>query len=106
MGDHTETTQIVFDPTVVSYEELLKMFWSDHDATRSSGKQYRSAIFYESETQRECIERSIADEQAKVPAVPVPAWWPPGGRPVAAPAATLVPCPVATRDAMGNADTR
>lgn len=69
MGNHTETTHIVFDPTVISFRELLVMFWGDHDATLGgSGTQYRSAIFYESESQLEAIAASIEGERAKVQA--------------------------------------
>jgi len=67
MGNHTETTHIVFDPTIISFRELLVMFWGDHDATLGgSDTQYRSAIFYESESQLEAIAASIAGERAKV----------------------------------------
>jgi peptide-methionine (S)-S-oxide reductase len=48
---HTEAVQIVFDPAVVSYEQILKLFWENHDPTQLFGQgndvgtQYRSAIY-------------------------------------------------------------
>lgn len=56
---HAEVTKIVFDPLVVSYKELLEVFWKTHDPTTlnqqgaDKGPQYRSAIFYLSEEQKE-----------------------------------------------------
>jgi peptide methionine sulfoxide reductase msrA/msrB len=65
--EHTEAVQLKFDPTVVSYEELLYLFWRMHDPTTQNrqgpdvGTQYRSAIFYHSEEQRKAAERSKED---------------------------------------------
>ncbi len=55
---HAEVTQIVFDPSVISFKELLEVFWQTHDPTTLNqqgadvGTQYRSAIFYHSESQK------------------------------------------------------
>ncbi|MGZ4595819.1 MAG: peptide-methionine (S)-S-oxide reductase MsrA [Actinomycetes bacterium] len=54
---HTEAVQVVFDPTQVSYEQLLKIFWEEHDPTQGFkqgndvGTQYRSAIYTTSDEQ-------------------------------------------------------
>jgi peptide methionine sulfoxide reductase msrA/msrB len=61
---HAEAVQILFDAKIVSYEELLSLFWKMHDPTTRNrqgpdmGTQYRSAIFYHSEEQRKAAERS------------------------------------------------
>jgi peptide-methionine (S)-S-oxide reductase len=61
---HAEVAQITFDPTVVSYDELLILFWKAHDPTTLNrqgadvGTQYRSAIFMHSDAQREAAGRS------------------------------------------------
>ena len=53
IGDHTETLQVDYDPAVISYRELLEIFWESHDPTeRYLSRQYRSAIFYHDEEQR------------------------------------------------------
>jgi methionine-S-sulfoxide reductase len=53
LGDHSEAVQIDFDPSCISYEELLDIFWKSHDPTRNSwSRQYRAAIFYHDEEQR------------------------------------------------------
>ncbi|WP_054951507.1 peptide-methionine (S)-S-oxide reductase MsrA [Numidum massiliense] len=55
---HAEVVQIVFDKAVISYDELLQLFWKNHDPTTLNrqgpdvGTQYRSAIFYHSEAQK------------------------------------------------------
>lgn len=54
---HTESVLVVFDPTVVTYDDLLRVFWESHDPTQGMGQgndigtQYRSAIFTLDETQ-------------------------------------------------------
>jgi methionine-S-sulfoxide reductase len=53
IGDHAETIQLDFDPALVSYGELLEVFWRGHDPSeRSPSGQYRAAVFYHSEEQR------------------------------------------------------
>ena len=61
---HAEAVQVKFDPKVISYEELLSLFWRLHNPTTPNrqgpdvGTQYRSAIFYHNEWQRKAAERS------------------------------------------------
>jgi len=61
---HAEVVEIEYDPTQVSYEELLRVFWENHDPTQlnrqgpDTGTQYRSAIFYHTEEQRKAAEES------------------------------------------------
>ena len=60
---HAEVLRIEFNPSVVTYEELLEVFWATHDPTTLNrqgndvGPQYRSVIFYHSEEQREKAEK-------------------------------------------------
>jgi peptide-methionine (S)-S-oxide reductase len=61
---HTEAVRVVFDPSVVSYEQLLKVFWESHDPTQGfrqgndMGTQYRSAIFTHGPAQLAAAEAS------------------------------------------------
>jgi peptide-methionine (S)-S-oxide reductase len=61
---HTEVVLVVFDPSTVSLETLLQVFWESHDPTQGMrqgndvGTQYRSAIFYEGAAQRRAAETS------------------------------------------------
>jgi peptide-methionine (S)-S-oxide reductase len=71
IGDHAETLQIDFDPTQVSYEQLLDVFWGAHDPTsRSWSRQYMAAVFTHTEEQRRLAEmtrdRRSRDLGAKV----------------------------------------
>jgi peptide-methionine (S)-S-oxide reductase len=67
LGDHTETIQIEYDPTVVSYEELLSVFWSSHNPTaRPWSRQYMSIIFYHNDEQRRLAIETRDREAAKV----------------------------------------
>jgi peptide-methionine (S)-S-oxide reductase len=61
---HAEAVQITFDPEQISFADLLEVFWLSHDPTTLNrqgadvGTQYRSAIFYHDESQRQVAERS------------------------------------------------
>jgi len=63
---HTEAVLVVFDPDVISYEQLLAVFWEGHDPTQGMrqgndiGTQYRSAIYTTDPSQVEVVERTRA----------------------------------------------
>ncbi|MCF8331764.1 MAG: peptide-methionine (S)-S-oxide reductase MsrA [Bacteroidales bacterium] len=60
---YTEAVQLTFDPGVISYEDLLEIFWKTHDPTQLNrqgadvGPQYRSVIFYHNQKQKELAEQ-------------------------------------------------
>ncbi|MGE5288325.1 MAG: peptide-methionine (S)-S-oxide reductase MsrA [Micromonosporaceae bacterium] len=66
---HAEAVRVVFDPSVTSYAELLKLFWESHDPTQGMrqgndvGTQYRSVIFYRSPEQQAAAEESRTSYQ-------------------------------------------
>ncbi|MFO8008425.1 MAG: peptide-methionine (S)-S-oxide reductase MsrA [Candidatus Brocadiia bacterium] len=61
---HAEAVRVEYDPDVVSYEELLEVFWDAHNPTTPNrqgldlGAQYRSAVFYHTPEQKEAAERA------------------------------------------------
>ena len=53
LGDHTESIEVDYDPGIISYADLLKVFWRSHDpGSRSWSRQYIAAIFYHNEEQK------------------------------------------------------
>jgi peptide-methionine (S)-S-oxide reductase len=70
---HAEVVVVDFDPDVISYADLLEIFFGMHDPTTLNrqgndvGTQYRSAIFYESEAQRETAEAVVAEVERDGP---------------------------------------
>jgi peptide-methionine (S)-S-oxide reductase len=61
LGDHTESFQVDFDPSVISYERLLDMFWEAHNpCDKGYSRQYMSAAFVASEDQRKIAGESKA----------------------------------------------
>ena len=74
MTGHNEVVLVVFDPKVVSYGELLKTFWENHDPTQGMrqgndvGTQYRSGIYCFDDEQRRLAETSRADYQKQLTA--------------------------------------
>ena len=67
MGDHTESIEITYDPKVISYDELLDIFWESHSPTsRPYSRQYMSMIMYNSNTQRRAAEASLKRWERKL----------------------------------------
>jgi peptide-methionine (S)-S-oxide reductase len=68
---HAEVVQITYDPSVVSYKDLLEIFWTVHDPTTLNrqgadvGTQYRSVIFYHDEAQKRIAEASKEEAQKR-----------------------------------------
>lgn len=68
---HAEAVLIEYDPRIITYEQLLKIFWESHDPTTLNqqgpdiGSQYRSAIFFHDDSQRIEATRSKIEEQKK-----------------------------------------
>lgn len=75
---HAEVVQITFDPTIISFRELLEVFFTIHDPTTLNrqgadvGTQYRSAIFYHTQEQREIAEHVMKEfREAKIWDAPI-----------------------------------
>src|SRR5579864_2442371 len=85
---HAEVVQVEFDPSQVSYEELLSVFWENHDPTTLNrqgpdyGSQYRSAIFFHTPEQEAEAKASRDAAQSHFPRPivtqiePAPTFWP------------------------------
>ena len=69
---HTEAVLVVFDPAVISLDGVLRLFWEGHDPTQGArqgndvGTQYRSAVYWANDAQREAVEASRAMYQAEL----------------------------------------
>ena len=87
--DHAEVVQVKFNPKVVSFEEILEIFWSTHNPTTLNrqgndvGPQYRSVIFYHTLTQKAIAEKSRAevapqiwDDPIVTEITPFTGYWP------------------------------
>jgi peptide-methionine (S)-S-oxide reductase len=87
---HAEAVQIIFDPALVSYDDLLALFWEIHDPTRQGqqgdydGPQYRSIIFYHDDTQKAAAVASrgrvhvpgkVEQKPVVTDILPVPRFW-------------------------------
>jgi len=91
MTGHAEVVLVVFDPKVVPYDDLLKLFWENHDPTQGMrqgndvGTQYRSGIYYANDEQRKAAEASRDAYQKQLSAagykkitteiIPAPEFW-------------------------------
>jgi peptide-methionine (S)-S-oxide reductase len=64
LGDHTETVEVDFDPGLISYQQLLDVFWKGHDpASKPWSRQYKAVIFFHDETQRRLALESREKEE-------------------------------------------
>lgn len=67
LGDHSETVQLDFDPSVITYEELLEVFFASHDSAYcGSSRQYMSAIFFHAEDQERAAQEAKAKETQRL----------------------------------------
>jgi peptide-methionine (S)-S-oxide reductase len=85
---HAEVVEVTYDPQVVSYQDLLEVFWNNHNPTTLNrqgpdvGAQYRSVIFYQSPEQEAEARASRDAAQSRFPRpivtqiVPAPEFWP------------------------------
>jgi len=89
---HTESVQVTYDPTKVTYAQLLQVFWHNIDPTTADrqfcdkGSQYRSAIFFQDEEEKRLAEESKKEKQAELTSavnrpivteiVPFVSFWP------------------------------
>jgi methionine-S-sulfoxide reductase len=63
LGNHSETVEIDYDPSQITYEELLDVFWNNHNpTTRSFSRQYAAIVFTHDEEQRKLAEETKARE--------------------------------------------
>lgn len=62
MGDHTETVQVDYDPRVITYEQLMQIFWDNHQpADKAWSRQYMNAVFYHNDQQ---MQSALASKKA------------------------------------------
>jgi len=88
-GDHAEAIEIIFDPHVTSYRDILAFFFQIHDPStldrqgNDRGRSYRSEIFYTTDEQKEIAIQTIVDVDASglwpakvvIPVTPASAFW-------------------------------
>lgn len=67
LGDHIETIQIDYDPTQISYQKLLDIFWNSHSPVRQAwSRQYMSAIFFHNDEQERLASKTKDREAARI----------------------------------------
>jgi peptide-methionine (S)-S-oxide reductase len=66
LGDHTESIQVDFDPTKLTYDQILDRIWSHNPCATSWSRQYMSAIFYDGEVQKKAVAASKARMEQKL----------------------------------------
>ena len=66
LGDHTEAVQIDYNPATISYPQLLKIFWENHNSTVCTSRQYMSAIFCHNEEQLLLANQTKEEHQKSV----------------------------------------
>jgi peptide-methionine (S)-S-oxide reductase len=67
LGDHTETIEIDYDPTIISYENLLDIFWRSHQPGQAAwSPQYKAAIFYHNDRQKALALKSREQVAARL----------------------------------------
>ncbi|GMS84291.1 hypothetical protein PENTCL1PPCAC_6466 [Pristionchus entomophagus] len=65
IGDHTEVTEVTFDPSIINYRSILDFFWSHHDPTLHNKKQYQSAILWTDEEQEKIAKETLEEQKKK-----------------------------------------
>ena len=69
-GTHAEAIEVIFDPSILSYREIMEFFFQIHDPSTKNrqgndiGMSYRSAVYYTSDAQKQVAEQTIADVNA------------------------------------------
>ena len=79
LGDHSETLQLDYDPSIITFSQLLDIFWASHDPAEGSwSRQYMAAVFYHSDEQRRLVdltvEREAAARKREIRTLTMPAW--------------------------------
>jgi len=73
MGDHTESFQVDYDPSKITYAKLLDLFWESHNpCARSYSRQYMSAVFYMTEEQKRAALDSMSRAEKTVGRIQTP----------------------------------
>lgn len=66
MGDHSETVELEYDPKILTYEEILRVFWDNHNPVNINGykgRQYQSMLLYRTPQQKNAIDRALKERR-------------------------------------------